>query len=176
MKTINNVDPSGLSASEFRQYKVVCAALWGYYHKDDIDYVYGYRGQQFIDEWKKPPYVPHAFDCSGYVLWCYKIAGAPDPTRQNYSGQVSTSTLWAQGKLVGTTSYKLSNLEPGDLVFWAASTPHGGNSEHVAVYISDGMVISMGSDAGPLAVSIEAESNYDGAPPLYGMRRYPFGT
>jgi len=110
MKTVSNVNPNGLSASEFRQYKVVCAALWGYYHKADISYSNSVRGKGLLDQCKAPPYVPNTFDCSSYVLYCYKVAGAPSPASSGYDGQVSTATLWPVGKLVGTSTYKLANL------------------------------------------------------------------
>lgn len=173
MKTINNVNPNGLSASEFRQYKVVCAALWGMYHKKDLHYQ-AVRGRELLSQCKPPPFIPSAFDCSSYVLYCYKIAGAPSPSNTGYDGQVSTATLWPMGKLVGTSAYKEASLEPGDLVFYASGTPHGGNGEHVSIYISDGMVVSAGSESGPNVVSIETEKNYTAG--LYGIRRYPFGT
>jgi cell wall-associated NlpC family hydrolase len=174
MKTINNVNPNGLSASEFRQYKVVCAALWGYYNANDISYSH-IRGRGLLDQCKPPPYIPDTLDCSAFALYCYKIAGAPSPSSSGYDGQVSTASLWPVGKLVGTSSYKMANLEPGDLVFYASGTPHGGDGEHVSVYISDGMVISHGSPRhGPVAVTIEKESGYTAG--LYGIRRYPFGS
>jgi len=174
MKTVNNVNPNGLSASEFRQYKVVCAALWGYYHKADISYSNSVRGKGLLDQCKPPPYVPNTFDCSSYVLYCFKVAGAPSPSNTGYDGQVSTYTLWPVGKLVGTATYKEASLEPADLVFYASGVPHGGNGEHVSIYISDGMVVSMGGENGPSVVSIEKEKAYTAG--VYGIRRYPFGT
>jgi hypothetical protein len=102
MKTINNVDPSGLSAGEFRQYKVVCAALWGYYHQE-IGYSH-VRGSEFLSQCKPPPYVPDSLDCSAFALYSDRIAGAPCPANCGYNGQVSTATLWPVGKLVATSS------------------------------------------------------------------------
>lgn len=160
---------AGLTPAEWRQYKVVCAALWCWYNKDQIAYG-GLRGSEFLKECKIPPYVPSTLDCSGFATYCFDISGCPDPNGQSFNGQANTALLWANGKIVGDANVKSAALEPADLVFYAYDGPlHGGNSEHVAVYIDEGYVVSMGSDEGPLLVEYNKESK-----PVYGARRYQF--
>jgi cell wall-associated NlpC family hydrolase len=160
---------ANLSPSERRQYKVICAALWCYYHKDQISYS-ALRGSAFLKECKIPPYVPSALDCSGFVTYCYKISNCPDPNGKGYDGQTHTGILWANGKIIGDINVKEGALEPGDLIFYANDGPlHGGNSEHVSIYIDEGMVVSMGNEEGPSVIDYKDEKK-----PIFGARRYAF--
>jgi cell wall-associated NlpC family hydrolase len=160
---------ASLTPGERRQYKVICAALWCYYHKDRISYG-ALRGKELLDECKVPPFIPSAFDCSGFATYCYKISGAPDPNGNSYSGQGSTASLWGNGRIIGDANVKEGAMHPGDLVFYAYDGPlHGGNSEHVSVYIDEGFVISMGNDDGPSLLNYKKETK-----PVYGVRRYDF--
>jgi cell wall-associated NlpC family hydrolase len=73
------------------------------------------------------PYVyaaagPNAFDCSGLVMWAYAQAGVSLP---HYSG----------AQYDDTTHISMSELEPGDLVFF--SDP----GQHVAMYVGNGEVV-----------------------------------
>lgn len=168
--TLANVSSGAtLSPAERRQYKVICAALWCYYNKDQVGYS-AVRGRDYLQECKIPPYVPSSLDCSAFVTYCYDIAGCPDPNGKSFDGETHTGILWGNGTIVGDTNVKDSALEPADLVFYAYDGPlHGGNSEHVALYISDGMVCSMGGEDGPLVLGIRDETK-----PLFGVRRYAF--
>jgi hypothetical protein len=172
LQTINTTSLAGLSPSEQRQYKVICAALWGYYHKDQITYSH-VRGRDYLSECKAPPIIPSSMDCSAYVTYCYDIAGCPDPNGRSFDGETTTGTLWSHGTIIGDTNVKESALQPGDLIFYAYDGPlKGGDSEHVAIYISDGMVVSMGSDSGPLVINFQDEAKYN--KPIFGARRYDF--
>jgi peptidoglycan DL-endopeptidase CwlO len=73
------------------------------------------------------PYVwgaagPSAFDCSGLVLWAWGQAGVSLP---HFSG----------AQYAATTHISMSQLQPGDLVFF------GNPGDHVAMYVGGGMII-----------------------------------
>lgn len=73
------------------------------------------------------PYVwggttPAGFDCSGFVQYVYKECGLSIP-RVTYTQQAAC------------TPVALSNLQPGDLVFWGAS------AYHVGIYLGNGQYI-----------------------------------
>ncbi|MDO4912602.1 MAG: C40 family peptidase [Lactobacillus sp.] len=72
---------------------------------------------------------PNSFDCSGLTSYVYSKAAGINITRTTYT-QVN------QGKRVS-----MSNLEPGDLLFWgSASAPY-----HVGIYIGGGQYIHAAS-------------------------------
>ena len=81
---------------------------------------------------------PRQMDCSAFASLCYKEAGATVP------GQ-SGSTLPATNEMVAAMK-KTSKPEPGDLVFYGTSTT---STDHVAVYVGGGNVISMGAEGDP---------------------------
>ncbi len=73
------------------------------------------------------PYVwgasgPNSFDCSGLVMWAYEQAGIQLP---HFSG----------AQYADTVHIPMSDLQPGDLVFF--SNP----DIHVAMYVGNGMII-----------------------------------
>lgn len=172
MKTASNVNASTLTPSEFRQWKVICAAFWCFYHAPQINYS-NVRGKGLTDQFRIPPYVPEAFDCSGFATYCYSIAGCPDPNGGNYrTGPLDTSSLWRNGFLVGGPNVKQSDMEPGDLIFFShdqTGPMQGGNSEHVSIYIDTGSNVSMGNNDGPSIYKYVDETK-----PVRGVRRYTF--
>ena len=73
------------------------------------------------------PYVwgaagPSSFDCSGLTMWAWARAGVSLP---HYSG----------AQYSATTHIPMSELQPGDLVFFADP------GEHEAMYIGNGQII-----------------------------------
>jgi peptidoglycan DL-endopeptidase CwlO len=73
------------------------------------------------------PYVwgaagPHAFDCSGLVVWAYHQIGI---SLEHFTGD-----LWNEGEHIPR-----SELEPGDLVFFYADLGH------VGIYIGKGLMV-----------------------------------
>ncbi len=73
------------------------------------------------------PYVwggagPYDFDCSGLVVWAYAQVGI---TLEHYTGD-----LWNEVEHI-----PVSELEPGDLVFFYA------NASHVGIYVGDGEMV-----------------------------------
>lgn len=99
-----------------------------------------------IVNWKLRPPVPEwrqvYEDCSSFATGCYWLAGAPDPNGRRYDGQGYTGTLWPRGR-------RVVNLQPGDLVFYGWDYRIGA-PEHVAVYYKPDLVISHGSEGGPV--------------------------
>ena len=65
---------------------------------------------------------PNTFDCSGLVMWAYEQVGVSLP---HYSG----------AQYNDTTHIPMSDLQPGDLVFF--SDP----GEHVAMYVGNGEIV-----------------------------------
>jgi peptidoglycan DL-endopeptidase CwlO len=65
---------------------------------------------------------PHAFDCSGLVVWAYAQVGI---SLMHFTGD-----LWNEGEHVSR-----SELEPGDLVFFFADI------SHVGIYIGNGLMV-----------------------------------
>ena len=106
-----------------------------------------------------PPNYPSSTDCSGFVTWCYKSAGAPDPNGRGYDGWGFTGSLWATGTPVST-----NELKAGDLVFYGYPWMSGG-SAHVVVYTGGGNAVSHGREAGPERVNIYYR-------PIVGCRRF----
>lgn len=90
------------------------------------------------------PYVwggttPAGFDCSGFVQYVYKECGMSIP-RVTYTQQAAA------------TPVALSDLQPGDLVFW------GGSAYHVGIYLGNGQYIH--APAPGQSVKIQTYSQY----------------
>jgi cell wall-associated NlpC family hydrolase len=88
--------------------------------------------------------LPITVDCSGFATLCYKAAGLPDPNGLGYKPLGNTTTLEAHGRAT-------NNPQPGDLAFWSGAA-------HVAVYIGNGKVISMGTPGDPVEETVAAET------------------
>ena len=150
----NTFNRATATASNRRE-AIVMAAIWGWYNKGSMSYSH----QRPMKQMQPPPNVPDQLDCSAFATWCYKCAGAPDPNGSGYNGQGSTYVEWPRGQRISQ-----AQLKPGDLVFYKGP-------DHVAVYIGNGYMISEGSDAGPLHISIKDEARYHAS--IQGYRTYP---
>lgn len=108
------------------------------------------KGNAAIAEAKKhlgKPYLlgasgPGSFDCSGLTSVAWSAAGVS-----------ITRTSRSQYKRVLKIS--LSNIRPGDLLFWgtSASNNNADSIYHVAMYIGNGQMIEAVSPGKPLAIS-----------------------
>ena len=66
---------------------------------------------------------PDSYDCSGLTAWAWSHAGHPLPHS-------------AADQYYGSTHVSVSQLQPGDLVFWG-NPPH-----HVGIYVGNGQMIN----------------------------------
>ncbi|MEU7055045.1 C40 family peptidase [Streptomyces sp. NPDC046197] len=91
---------------------------------------------------------PTAFDCSGLVQTAFKQVGVSLP-------RVS------QDQSTAGTQVSLSNLQPGDILYWGGA----GSAYHVAVYVGDGMFVGAQN---PSSGVVEKPLSYD--PPSGAVR------
>lgn len=98
-------------------------------------------------------------DCSAFVAWCYRQAGAPDPYRLGYSGVGNTEMLLAKGQRI-----PVSKVKPGDVVVYNADKPVA--TQHAAVIVAKGadpLTVSLGQEGDPSFVRV----SQDGRTPTY---------
>jgi cell wall-associated NlpC family hydrolase len=93
----------------------------------------GSTAQRFIDASKKylgQPYVFGGLDCSGLVMYAYKA--------------VTGKTLYhgATKQYEGATPVPKGSEQPGDTVYWEASTGRNGYKHHTAIYLGGGKIIA----------------------------------
>jgi peptidoglycan DL-endopeptidase RipA len=93
---------------------------------------------------------PTGFDCSGLALWAWAQVGVYLP---HYSGYQYNS-----GRRIS-----VSNLRPGDLVFWAYNTSDPGSIHHVAIYIGGGRIVQAPQTGDVVKVSSLWFNGYIGA-------------
>ena len=86
---------------------------------------------QVGDPWRYGATGPSSFDCSGLVIYAYKMAG--DLSMIGNGNYRSASALYKYFRDRGRTSR--TTATPGDLVIW-------GSGSHVGIYIGGGMAIS----------------------------------
>ncbi|WP_129307484.1 C40 family peptidase [Streptomyces sp. L2] len=91
---------------------------------------------------------PSAYDCSGLVQTAFKQVGISLP-------RVS------QDQSTAGTQVSLSNLQPGDILYWGGA----GSAYHVAVYVGDGMFVGAQN---PSSGVVEKPLSYD--PPSGAVR------
>jgi len=79
---------------------------------------------------------PSGFDCSGFTMYVYRQFGVSLP--HTATGQ------WQSG--LGTRVYSLSELQPGDLVFFNDPARNAGKAcSHAGIYIGGGQMIHSSS-------------------------------
>ncbi|WP_189315739.1 C40 family peptidase [Streptomyces brasiliensis] len=91
---------------------------------------------------------PSAYDCSGLVQAAFKQVGINLPRV-------------AQDQSTAGTQVSLSNLQPGDILYWGGA----GSAYHVAVYVGDGMFVGAQN---PSSGVVEKPLSYD--PPSGAVR------
>jgi cell wall-associated NlpC family hydrolase len=96
--------------------KIAATAIAAARSRLGVPYVWGATG-------------PDAFDCSGLTQWSYAHAGITLPR--------VAAAQWNSGP-----HPSLSQLEPGDLLFWALDVHDPASIHHVAMYIGHGMMIA----------------------------------
>jgi cell wall-associated NlpC family hydrolase len=91
---------------------------------------------------------PSAYDCSGLVQAAFKQIGVSLPSV-------------SQDQSTAGTQVSLSNLQPGDILYWGSA----GSAYHVAVYVGDGMFVGAQN---PSTGIVEKPLSYD--PPTGAVR------
>ena len=88
---------------------------------------------------------PRGFDCSGFTMYVYSQHG--------YSLPHSATSQWQSG--LGARVYSISELQPGDLVFFNDPSRNAGKAcSHAGIYTGDGQFIhSSSSRSGGVIVS-----------------------
>ncbi|MGQ4516351.1 NlpC/P60 family protein [Streptomyces sp. DW26H14] len=84
---------------------------------------------------------PNAFDCSGLVQAAYRTVGVDLP-------RVS------QDQSTAGTQVSLSNVQPGDILYWGSA----GSAYHVAIYVGDGKFVGAQN---PSSGVVEHDLSYD---------------
>ena len=103
------------------------------------------------------PYVwaaagPDAWDCSGLTMAAWASAGV-------------SLAHYAEAQYYESTPVSVSQLQPGDLVFWSYNGAPSG-IHHVAMYIGNGMIIH----APRTGRNVEIDSMYYWIPPDFFAR------
>ena len=96
---------------------------------------------------------PRGFDCSGFTMYVYSQHG--------YSLPHSATSQWQSG--LGTRVYSISELQPGDLVFFNDPSLNAGKAcSHAGIYTGDGQFIhSSSSRSGGVIVSSLTSGYYN---------------
>ena len=96
---------------------------------------------------------PRGFDCSGFTMYVYSQHG--------YSLPHSATSQWQSG--LGTRVYSISELQPGDLVFFNDPSRNAGKAcSHAGIYTGDGQFIhSSSSRNGGVIVSSLTSGYYN---------------
>ena len=96
---------------------------------------------------------PRGFDCSGFTMYVYSQHG--------YSLPHSATSQWQSG--LGTRVYSISELQPGDLVFFNDPSRNAGKAcSHAGIYAGDGQFIhSSSSRSGGVIVSSLTSGYYN---------------
>ena len=96
---------------------------------------------------------PRGFDCSGFTMYVYSQHG--------YSLPHSATSQWQSG--LGTRVYSISELQPGDLVFFNDPSRNAGKAcSHAGIYTGDGQFIHPSSSrSGGVIVSSLTSGYYN---------------
>ena len=96
---------------------------------------------------------PRGFDCSGFTMYVYSQHG--------YSLPHSATSQWQSG--LGTRVYSITELQPGDLVFFNDPSRNAGKAcSHAGIYTGDGQFIhSSSSRSGGVIVSSLTSGYYN---------------
>lgn len=139
---------SGLSPAHARKAVnlTLQAAVLGLRHAPVIHYTQGELRWQGIDRRRlaSAGAFPNYADCSAYASWCYwngvrAHLGHTDIVNGEHWLAGYTGTMLEHGR-------RVERAIPGDAVIYGSGFP----GEHVAIYTGGGLVVSHGSEAGPL--------------------------
>lgn len=94
---------------------------------------------------------PSGFDCSGFTMYIYQQYG--------YSLPHTATGQWQSG--IGTRVYSISELQPGDLVFFNDPSRNAGKAcSHAGIYIGNGQHIHASSSRSSGVIISDLTSGY----------------
>ena len=94
---------------------------------------------------------PSGFDCSGFTMYVYGQYG--------YSLPHSATSQWQSG--LGTRVYSISELQPGDLVFFNDPARNAGKAcSHAGIYVGNGQHIHASSSRSGGVIISDLTSGY----------------
>lgn len=152
----------GISSGDRQRERIVTFARWGALNTAAIHYAQ----VRPMDHLNMVEALPWTTDCSEFVTTIYKWAGAPDPNGRGYDGLGYTGTMLDHG-----VSIPLFQVRKGDVVIWGSFPGH-----HTAVFTEDGsagdpLIVSHGSERGPLELRLSNENAAQGGRPTT-FKRY----
>jgi cell wall-associated NlpC family hydrolase len=100
----------------------------------------GYAEQQLGKPYQWGASGPDAFDCSGLVMMAYRAAGITLPR--------TSQEQWAAGPRIGS-----SQVQPGDLVFFAGADGTAAAPGHVGLVIGNGLMIEAYAAGFPVRIA-----------------------
>jgi hypothetical protein len=133
--------------------RIVAYARWGVENTAQIHYL---QKRPMTDNTRA---LPRSVDCSEFATDAYQDAGAPDPNGLGYNRAGYTGTLINHGVTVSA-----AQARPGDLVIFGLNPTH-----HVAIVVEAGddpLLVSHGSEIGPLYIRLSAERAAQGGRPV----------
>lgn len=148
----------GLTAADRQRRKIVDYALWAALNSASIHYAQ-VRPMDHLNQVERLPWTT---DCSEFVTTVYRWAGAPDPNGMRFNGYGWTGTMFDNGEAI-----PLYQVKPGDVVLWGYAPGH-----HTAVFVQGGaasrdpMIVSHGSERGPLHIPLSAENAAQSGRPM----------
>jgi hypothetical protein len=155
---------SGLSRHHARQAVnwTLQAAVLAYRNRNRIGYTQGPLRWSGIDRHADASEgaFPHYADCSAFVTWClwnglHVHLGHTDIVNGQHWRAGYTGTLLQHGR-------RVASPQPGDAIIYGSTFP----GEHTALYTGGGLVVSHGSEAGPLLLPWRYRSD------VLSIRRY----
>jgi peptidoglycan DL-endopeptidase CwlO len=117
-----------------------CLTGAGHVPNDAVATAIGYAEQQLGKPYLWGGTGPDAFDCSGLVMMAYRAAGIDIPR--------TSQQQWAWGPRVST-----SQVQPGDLVFFAGADGTPTAPGHVGLVIGSGLMIEAYATGFPIRIA-----------------------
>lgn len=159
--TVNSGTVVTVTGLEDGWYSVICQyGTEGYIRSDFVDLTTSNSSASGIVDYAKQflgtRYTyggasPSGFDCSGFTMYIYKQLG--------YSLPHTATGQWQSG--IGTRVYSISELQPGDLVFFNDPSRNAGKAcSHAGIYIGNGQHIHASSSRSQGVIISDLTSGY----------------
>lgn len=130
--------------------------------------------------------IPNVFVCDGLTAWAYTHATSEVNATSGQNDIGPADYQWDMIKKRNGIKTNLSDMQPGDLIFWGADdtltkypgalSDTGWPGYHAAIYYHDGQMIHSSTMTGHNGVGIDATANYPVFNFLGGGSPYPAET